>query len=190
MTMFRSGALALLLCTAAAVPAEAAVTYSLTGSVVLDPTIAAIPQSFTFSVDAPLTATQEIPVSAFSACSPGNVGTIVFQCAGAAFLLAGDVANGASPFFSTLVFGGDLPETPDVIDLLTFYQFDPAVFTVNGTATTVGTSPQQGTLTVSGIPVQPPAVPEAATWMLMVAGFGAVGGAMRARNTRVVVRYS
>lgn len=37
----------------------------------------------------------------------------------------------------------------------------------------------------SGIVAPPPAVPESATWMMMIVGFGAVGGAMRIRSRKV-----
>jgi len=33
-------------------------------------------------------------------------------------------------------------------------------------------------------------VPEAGTWMLMIAGMGMVGGAMRRRRMRTTVRYA
>jgi len=37
----------------------------------------------------------------------------------------------------------------------------------------------------NGIVTPPPAVPESATWMMMIVGFGAVGGAMRIRSRKV-----
>lgn len=69
--------------------------------------------------------------------------------------------------------------------------FDKIVFTQPNTAGyesdnhTVGWYIQQG-----GTPV--PAVPEPSTWAMMILGFGAVGGAMRAsrRKTRLSLKYA
>ena len=47
---------------------------------------------------------------------------------------------------------------------------------MNGSFSTEDVGAGSGVLTVSGIPT---AVPEAATWAMMVAGFGVVGGAIR-----------
>jgi hypothetical protein len=41
------------------------------------------------------------------------------------------------------------------------------------------------TLTITECDCPPPAVPEPTTWAMMIAGFGIVGGAMRARTSKV-----
>ena len=61
-----------------------------------------------------------------------------------------------------------------------YYYFVDGAFLQNGVYQTTSINP--GTLTVSGSPTQTASVPEPASWAMMIAGFGAIGAAMRRRQ--------
>jgi hypothetical protein len=149
-----------------AIPAAAAVTYTLAGySGVVE-----APQSFSFVVDDYLSADTTIPLSAFTFCVPGE-GT----CVGAEFSVDDPFNN--FPDLSVLNFQTDTSGT--------FYYFDEDAFTTNGVYTNTEVGFNLATLTVSGFAE---AVPEPATWALMISGFGMVGAASR-RRLRTQITY-
>lgn len=61
----------------------------------------------------------------------------------------------------------------------------PDVYRVNGNGTISAFGPATSSLAVT-----PGAVPEPATWALLLAGFGAIGFAMRRRNSKVATSVS
>jgi PEP-CTERM motif len=82
-----------------------------------------------------------------------------------------------SPFYETIGFG-----TSDTSE--TYYYFDQGSFGTVGThSSQIFGSNQFATLTVTDSNIG--AVPEPASWALMIAGFGLVGSAMRRRVTKV-----
>lgn len=63
-------------------------------------------------------------------------------------------------------------------------------FTGFGGAWTVGAPPMTLGMRISGVPVVGGAVPEPASWAMMIAGFGLVGGVMRRKNGLTVTKVS
>ena len=69
---------------------------------------------------------------------------------------------------------------PNINDVDIGWKFDPGSFASLGTFQSTADAPfAYGTLVVSELN---PAVPEPATWAMMLVGFGAVGFAMRRRK--------
>jgi hypothetical protein len=104
---------------------------------------------------------------------------------------------GSSPNANLIDFRGILPATYDLtsamgpftFDPLTFSQFDYAKVTLNGQAVHFDTmNPVTFTATLQGPTTG--AVPEPASWAMLIAGFGAVGATMRHRRNSPRVAYS
>lgn len=110
-----------------------------------------------------------IPVADLTSCS------ITASNGEAAVCAAQDFLDTIVPGYETVSLGITAPSFNGGI----FYYLNAGSFGAPGTYDTVffGTD-QQGRLVVSG---SPSPAPEPAAWLMMIAGFGAVGGAMRFR---------
>jgi len=110
-----------------------------------------------------------IPVANLTSCSITASNGEVAVCR------AQDFVDTIVPGYETVSLGVDAPSFSGGI----FYYFDAGSFGAPGIYDTVffGTD-QQGRLVVSG---SPSPTPEPAAWLMMIAGFGAIGGTMRLR---------
>lgn len=95
-------------------------------------------------------------------------------------------------FTSVLLDGHPFTQTsPDPTEVWslpsTFFSAGPKTILVNYNAS--GTTPDE-LASYSGVLNVAPAVPEPATWALMIGGFGLIGAAMRRRRTHVRVSYA
>lgn len=124
-----------------------------------------------FSVTRPsfITPDASIPVAELTSCSITASNGETADCTHQDFL--GSIVPG----YETVSLGINSPSFQGGI----FYYFDAGSFEALGTYDTVFFgSDQQGRLVVSGIPSP---TPEPAGWLMMITGFGAIGGAIRLR---------
>jgi hypothetical protein len=170
-------AVALLGAFAAAAPASAAVKYSFTALSSFDfgPGGGSVRGSWTYIAPGFIIGPATLTVADLS-------GTCV------AFSTAGPTSCSNQSFYPSPAF--DIPDTVIIafgttIGATPFYQFADGAFTTFGVHNTTrfGTA-QQAILEVTDLGGN--AVPEPATWALMIAGFGLVGLAVRRRRAVVV----
>ena len=167
-------ALALL---AAAGPAAAVVTYSFEGR-------SAFPGNnfgrFTISLPGAVTSSSTFPAAQFSSCQV--LSNPNFTCGDHRFTFTTVATFGIDANmieFSALDNGSEVGRT--------FFYFAPGAFGANGTyQTIVFGEDQAATLTVSGIGGGGGAVPEPASWAMLIAGFGLTGAAMRRRRQQAI----
>ena len=163
------------LCGTVAAPALAQVTYSFTGSSANNFIIVG-PQSFTFTQDQFIS--QNTTVSSFTA---GNATSALFCFAGVNCFdgIFSSTSNDNRLVIRTR--GGQASYSLTGL---------PSPFTMDGVSFATGSN--AGTLTVSGTPVSVPtgAVPEPATWAMMILGMGAVGYILRRRRAAVQGYYA
>lgn len=169
------GLLMAVLLGAAAQPAAAAVQYDFTAYSSFDlGTGATYNGDFTYVAPTYIVPDVAVPASALTSCAVFGSDNVPASCANQGFL------NGATynqPTTVIVSFGFTSPSLNAGI----FYYFDAVAFSAPGTYQTVlfGTA-QAGQLVVTDL-----AVPEPASWALMIAGFGLVGGALRQRRVAV-----
>lgn len=162
---------------AATAPASAAVMYSFTALSSFDfgPGFGSVRGSWTYIAPGFITALTTLTVADLSgACE--------------AFSTAGPTSCATQYFYPSPAF--DIPNTAIIgfgttIGATPFYQFQDSSFTTFGVHNTIrfGTT-QQAILEVTDLGGN--ALPEPATWALMIAGFGLVGLAVRRRRAVVV----
>ena len=184
---------ALLLATSLSAPAHAAVTFTLTGVTFADGTSA----SGSFTTDDLFTSVTDFAVTTqagtFSFFLGGN-----FPVDGVLFTSANDIAfltSQSVAFVKAGFLGYDRTLTLD-FDLLALgtveiasgaeyeFLFGRAVTSGSLEGVTVPTGPGGGGPNPGG------AVPEPATWAMMIGGIGAAGGALRRRKAKVSVRFA
>lgn len=176
-------------------PAQAAVltfTGSVTGQGVVTPDAACAPRN-RGNID-PATTTGNSSLGAFTyghtVCTSGPPGGPI----DGTFV----IDFGSDSFFGTL--SGASARNAIVP---TFFDFDIAYSILGGTGRFLGATgsfmtgpgsgaditfrPSRVTLNFANGRINAPAVPEPATWALLIVGFGAVGGAMRRRPARAAV---
>ena len=162
-------AAACLLC--ASTPVVAQVTYQFSGQT-YDGQVSA-----TFTVPTFLTGSGTIAGSALSACTPFNNFGTATTCNGVSY-------NDNSAGQDQIAFNYDVPSTGGSGSF--YYYFASGAFGADGTFYTDSNSGQNtGSLSVSGMPA---AVPEPATWAMMLLGFGGIGFAIRRRRTPVLAQ--
>jgi hypothetical protein len=146
------------------VTANAAVTYQFTS---LD--LGQV-NSFSFTVASPITADTVIPMAALANC---GVDDPAVTCLSPVFkIMSGYVRVETHWKITQEVSAG--------------FNFASDAFTTKGTHQSSGPVEVMGTLVVSGIGVtEPAAVPEPASWALMIGGFGLAGAALRRRSIGV-----
>ena len=167
--ILKAGAAAVLML-AAAVPAAAAVTYSFAGFSSFGFTYG----SFVFTVPNYITSPTFIPAAALTSC------TVTFAAAPTDVCAAQSM--NVTPSYDVVGFG--YGPNPLALPSLTFFYFSPGSFAANGTYNSLifGES-HAGILTVSGAGGGGGgAVPEPASWAMLLAGFGAVGATLRRRR--------
>ncbi len=126
----------------------------------------------------------EIPASQLTTCQAGSSGfgsipAGAYPCAFQSFRNNDSRSSGSGDPYDIIVFGVDFFNQPDVHGGL-FYYFNSGAFETAGHHATVLLGAQQaGTLNVYFS-----AVPEPATWALIILGFGAIGYAMRRQRSR------
>lgn len=153
MSKYLLSAAAACLCIAA--PAAASVTYTFSGF----SDVIRAPQSFTLTLADYLTVDTDISAAQYTSCSSGTA------CAGFEFRV-NDPVNGFTNY-SFLNFKDQSSGT--------FYYFLKANFLTDGVYQNPYVGFNHATLTVASNR----AVPEPASWALMIAGFAALGGAIR-----------
>jgi hypothetical protein len=175
--MMGAGALALAM---AAAPAAAVVTYTFEG-------LSAFGNGnfgrFQINLPGPVTATTVFPAAQFTSCEV--LSNPDLSCGDHGFTFATVGGFGIDADMIEFAVRGD-NGFGEIIELSrTFYYFAPGAFGANGTyETIIFGQDQAAVLEVSGIRGGGgggPAVPEPASWAMLIAGFGLVGALQRRR---------
>ena len=170
----------ILLCVSAAYlaifPAQAAVRYDFRAlsSFPAGPNDDQITGGFSYTAPSFITTTVNVAAANLSNCSVTGSVSGAIPCGATSF----QTSPGA--IFDLVAFGVAFPASP--LSSVN-YLFAPGAFAAAGTYQTIQFGANQaGTLTVTNLGVS--AVPEPASWAMLIAGFGLVGGALRSRNGR------
>lgn len=164
----------------------------------IDPTLGtllSITINTTFSVFANATGSTGAPSTAVYFSSPGlsfsqssGIGTpsIAFGYATLSQYTSTLSASASASYLYTV--------NPATYDLFSASHIDIALLGGNGSSSTgtgfTTSNSGIGTVTYTYDGAATPAVPEPATWAMMIAGFGFIGAAMRRRKPRTAVRYA
>ena len=103
--------------------------------------------------------------------------------AGHAYTVSFDLGN-ADGYGASVVFGGQTLLTDPPVEGFTHYSFTVTALDNSGLSFSFFNPPAWYTL--DNVSVQAGAVPEPASWALMLGGFGAIGGALRSRRKAAV----
>ena len=171
--------------------AQAAVTYSFsTSEDFYEESGAKITGSFSLTVASAIASHTAVPAASMTSCTLALVDGTPWSCNGADFVLL-PAGVGYVQATNIVQFGVYVPG----FGYFNEYVFADGAFTHNGSYETIpgsGGNQQHGFLTVSGIPedigdapIDPPAVPEPASWALMIGGFALAGTALRRRAARI-----
>lgn len=147
-----------MICVAA--PSGAAVTYSFSGE----------HGSFSFTTDQFVAGASEVSALDLNSC---QTSLPMLHCISMQFFSDSSDFAPYSPPMDVVAFG----EAGPAVGNHSFYYFADGALRSSGVYSTVGFF--KGTLIVTGVPG---AVPEPTPWVVMIGGFGFVGGAMRVRR--------
>ncbi len=168
---FRALKLAALAIVAMPGMAQAAVTYSFVAAPAAG---ASTSGGFSFTVDDPIVPNATIASGDLTSCSVINAHDPLATCGDQKFQFDSGTSR------DIVLFRWTSPDQGGTISIS--YYFGADAFSTNGVHNAqVATGGQPAMLTVSGIVPAPPAVPEPASWALMIGGLGLAGAALRRR---------
>ncbi len=166
---------------------HAAVTYEFMTSEDFYESGTNITGSFSLTVASAIASHTAVSAASMTICTLALADGTPSVCNGADFALY-PAGTGFAQATNIVGFGPYLPG----FGYFNEYVFADGAFTHNGSYETLpgtGGNQQHGFLTVSGIledigdaPIDAPAVPEPASWALMIGGFGLAGAALRRRS--------
>lgn len=159
-----------------AIPAQAAVRYDFT-LLSTEPSTFGESTTASFSYTSPdfISVFTNLPAASLTGCSAMGTISGPLVCDSTLFF---------NSFFGNATVGITLSGRAVGPAVTTFFAtFDPGIFLTAGTYETPAASIQAGRLVVTNL--GPGAVPEPATWAMMLMGFGLVGASMRRRVMKV-----
>ena len=163
--------------------AQASVTYNFAAYTSLEGGVSGF---FVYTAPTFITSFLTVPASSLSACYITSTEIINVGCDYQGFSNSINIVPFDPTFYSVVNFGyiDRLSGNPGGID----YYFASNALSAEGSYDSLYFGPGQfahlDVIDNGTVPVFPPAVPEPASWAMMIAGFGIVGGAMRKTNRR------